>query len=204
MTDYKVKFYGKLPGTVEWTSSLGVTSEQTPSELITTMAAALGNMWSNGTYGIGAQYVPGVTLDGFDVITLNGTFRETLKSSHALSLVGTSGDAALSNNTTMTIRKESPGLQKWQRGFLSLPAPVEGVLVDGLYTNTARDRFGAALESVRTAVQADGSTIYINTGNPGPEDHFPAYTKTVITKLAASNKPGTRRQRTRKVVAAYS
>ena len=204
MTDYKVKFYGKLPGTLEWSSALDVTSTQTPSALVTTMAAAFADMWSNGTYGIGAQYAPGTTLDGFDVITLNGTFRETAKVSHALSLVGTSGDAALADNTTITIAKRSSGLQRNQRGFLSLPAPVEGVLDNGLYTTAARNRFGDALEAVRTAVQADGSTIFIHTGAAETGGGVPPYTKTVITKLSASTTPGTRRQRTRKVVGAYS
>lgn len=204
MADYKVKFSGSLPGGIVWTSSLGVTSAQVPTTLLTTMEAALTDMWTNGTYGLGNQYAPAVTLTDVEVISVDGTFRETSKVIGSLSLAGTSGDAPLANDSTMTVRKLSPGLARWQRGFLSLPAPVEGTLVNGLYTVPTRDRFGHALEAVRTAINADGSTVYVHTPAARAGTTYPPYTKTVITKMSASTKPGSRRQRTRKVHGSYS
>lgn len=204
MTDYKVQWGGTLPGGVAWTTGLGVTSSQPPAALLTTMEAALTDMWTNGTYGLGNQYAPGITLTQVEVITVDGTFKQTSKVIGPLALVGTSGDAPLTNDDTMTIRKENPGLARWQRGFMSLPAPVEGTLVNGKYTVPTRDRFGAALQAVRSAITADGSTVYIHTPASKPGTTYPPYTKTVVTKLAASDKPGSRRQRTRKVKPSYS
>jgi hypothetical protein len=205
MTDYKMKVHGRLTSNEPYTWAWGITSNQTPSALVTTMAAGLTDMWSNGTYGLGAQYAPGIRLDTFDIITLGATFEELFKTSHTLSLVGTSGDAPISDKSTMVMRKVSPGLQRWQRGFTHLPAPVEGVLVGGLYTNTARDRVTAAMRALHASITADGSTLYVNTGAADPlHPAKPAYTKTVITDVTCSNKPGTQRNRMNKVVGVYS
>ncbi len=200
-----MKVHGRLTSNEPYTWAWGITSNQTPSALVTTMAAGLTDMWSNGTYGLGAQYAPGIRLDTFDIITLGATFEELFKTSHTLSLVGTSGDAPISDKSTMVMRKVSPGLQRWQRGFTHLPAPVEGVLVGGLYTNTARDRFTAAMRALHASITADGSTLYVNTGAADPlHPAKPAYTKTVITDVTCSNKPGTQRNRMNKVVGVYS
>lgn len=199
-----MKVHGRLPSNEPYSWAWGITSNQTPAALVTTMAAALSDMWTNGTYGVGSQYAPGTRLDTFDIITLNGTFRETAKLSHTLSLVGTSGDNPLSDKSTMVMRKESPGLQKWERGFTHLPAPVEGTLAGGLYDSTHRDRFTSAMRAVKSAITADGSTLYVATGAAVVGSPKPAYTKTVITDVRCSNKPGTQRNRMNKVVGIYT
>jgi len=205
MTDYRMKVHGRLASNEPYSWSWGITSNQTPGALVTTMAAALSDMWTNGTYGVGSQYAPGIRLDTFDIITLDGTFSETEKLSHTLTLVGTSADAPLSDKSTIVMRKVSLGLKRWQRGFTHLPAPVEGVLVNGLYTNVSRDRFTTAMRAVKSAITADGSTLFVHTGAADPlHPTRPVYTKTVITDVTCSNKPGTQRNRMNKVVGVYS
>ena len=200
-----MKVHGRLTSNEPYTWAWGITSNQAPAALVTTMIAGLSDMWANATYGVGAQYAPGIRLDTFDIITLGATFEELFKTSHTLSLVGTSGDAPISDKSTMVMRKVSPGLQRWQRGFTHLPAPVEGVLVNGIYTNPARDRFTTAMRALHASITADGSTLYVNTGAADPlHPAKPAYTKTVITDVTCSNKPGTQRNRMNKVVGVYS
>lgn len=204
MTDYAMKVHGRLESNEPYSWKWNITSNQPPSDLVTTMASALADMWSNGTYGVGAQYAPGIRLDSFDIITLDGTFRETAKQSHALTLVGTSGDAPLSDKSTMVMKKVSTGLRRNQRGFTHLPAPVEGVLVAGMFTNVARDRFTTAMRAVLSAITADGSTLFVHTGAETTKGGVAPYTKTVITDVTCSNKPGTQRNRMNKVVGVYS
>lgn len=204
MTDYAMKVHGRLESNEPYSWKWNITSNQTPSALVTTMAAALTDMWSNGTYGVGAQYAPGIRLDSFDIITLDATFRETAKQNHALTLVGTSGDAPLSDKSTMVMKKVSTGLRRNQRGFTHLPAPVEGVLVAGMFTNVARDRFTTAMRAVLSAITADGSTLFVHTGAETTKGGVAPYTKTVITDVTCSNKPGTQRNRMNKVVGVYS
>jgi hypothetical protein len=204
MTDYSVKIQGRLTSNEPWSVTWDVTSNQTPAALVTTMAAAITDFWNNGTYGRGAQYAPGIRLDQFEVITLDGTFRETAKLSHTLGLVGTSADAPLSDKTTMVMKKVSTGLRRNQRGFSKWPAPVEGTLANGLYTVPNRDKFTDACRAMLSAINADGSTLFVHVGKDATKGGVPAYTKTVITDVTCSTKPGSQRKRMNKVVGVYS
>lgn len=199
-----MKVHGRLESNEAYSWAWNITSNQTPAALVTTLAAGLSDMWSNATYGVGAQYAPGIRLDTFDVITLDATFRETAKESHTLSLVGTSGDAPISDKSTMVMKKVSTGLRRNQRGFTHLPAPVEGVLVSGLYTPTARDRFTTAMRALLSSITADGSTLFVHTGATATKGGVAPYTKTVISDVTCSNKPGTQRKRMSKVIGVYS
>jgi hypothetical protein len=204
MTDYSMRVHGRLTSNEPYTWSWFITSNQTTAALVTTMAAALSDMWTNGTYGVGSQYSPGIRLDSFDIITLDGTFQETTKASHTLGLVGSSADAPLSDKTTMVMKKVSGGLKRNQRGFTKLPAPVEGGLSNGLYTVPIRDRFTDAMRAVHSAITADGSTLFVHVGKNATKGGIAAYTKTVITDVTCSNKPGSLRKRMNKVVGVYS
>lgn len=199
-----MKIHGRLESNEAYSWTWRITSNQTPGALVTTMAAALTDMWNNGTYGVGSQYAPGIRLDDFDIITLDGTFKETAKLNHALTLVGTSGDAPIADSSTMVMKKVSTGLRRNQRGFTHLPAPVEGTLSGGLYTVTVRNRFTTAMRAVLSAITADGSTLFVHTGATTTKGGVAPYTKTVITDVTCSNKPGSQRGRVRKVVGVYS
>jgi hypothetical protein len=204
MTDYKMKVLGRLESNEPYSWAWNITSNQTPSALVTTMAAALTDMWSNGTYGVGSQYAPLIRLDSFEIITLDGTFREVAKLDHTLSLSGTSGDNPLSDKSTMVMKKVSTGLRRNQRGFTHLPAPVEGTLTGGKYTPTVRNRFTTAMRAVLAAINADGSTLFVHTGAHTTVGGVAPYTKTVISDVTCSDKPGTQRNRMNKVVGVYS
>lgn len=204
MTDYKVKVHGSLAGGRPYSWAWNVTSSQTPSALETTMAAALTDYWSNGTYGVNTLYNSTTTLDGFDIITLDGTYKETAKQSHSLSLAGTSSDAPLADDSTLVVQKRSTGLRRNQRGYTHFPALVEGTLSGGLYQTTPRNRYGTAVTALLAAIAADGSTVFVHVGATPTHGGVPAYTKTVITSMHASSKPGSQRARTRKLVGTYS
>ncbi len=204
MTDYKVKVHGALAGGRAYSWAWFITSSQTPSALETTMAAALTDYWSNGTYGVNTLYNSSTTLDTFDVITLDGTFRETAKQSHSLSLAGTSSDAPLADDSTLVVQKRSTGLRRNQRGYTHFPALVEGTLSGGLYQTTPRNRYGTAVTALLAAIAADGSTMFVHTGARETVGGVAPYTKTVISSVHASSKPGSQRARTRKLIGTYS
>lgn len=203
MADYLMRVHGRQPGGFGYSWGIFITSNQPPATLETTMAAALTDFWTNGTYGLGAQYAAGTTLDNFDIYELDGTFKATTRRNMALTLVGTSGDNPLPDSSTLTIKKVSTSVKRNGRGFIKLPAPVEGVLVNGFYTSAARLRFEQAAESLLTALNADGSTIFVHVGKDDTKGGVPKYTKTVISAMKASNKPGSNRARTRKQVGVY-
>lgn len=203
MTNYALVVHGVQPGGFGYSWAWDLDSTKTASELVTSAASALTDFWTNGTYGLGTQYHTNTTLDSFDIYTLGPTWRATNKTSFALSLAGTSSDNPLADSTTLTIKKSSTGVAKNQRGFTALPAPVEGTLVNGFYTPATRTRFQEAAEALLVNITADGTKVVVHTGKDETKGGVPAFTSTVIVAMHASNKPGTRRQRTRKQVGAY-
>lgn len=199
MTDYQMKVDGHYENGESWSWAWDITSNQTPAALTTTLVAALTDFWSNGTYGVGADYVPSTIMDSVEVITLDGTFKHTARTTGTLGLAGTaSSENALPNNVSLVLHKEAPGLRRNERGYTRLPAPVEGIVVNGVYTGTAVTRFGNAARALKAAINADGSTVFVHTGKDTTKGGVAPYTKTVITAVQASNKPGTVRARTRK------
>lgn len=203
MADYRFVVHGRQPGGFGYSWALNITSNQVASDLVTTMNAALLDFWNNATYGVGTQYHTNTTIDSFDVYTLNEIFHATAKRSFAMTLAGTSSDNPLSDATTLTVKKSSTSVQRNGRGFIAFPAPVEGTLDTGFYSVPTRTRFQEAAESLLVAIHADGSTIFVHTGAAATKGGVAPYTKTVISEMNASNKPGTRRQRTRKQIGVY-
>lgn len=203
MADYRFVVHGRQPGGFGYSWALNITSNQVASDLVTTMNAALLDFWNNATYGVGTQYHTNTTIDSFDVYTLNEIFHATAKRSFAMTLAGTSSDNPLSDATTLTVKKSSTSVQRNGRGFIAFPAPVEGTLDTGFYSVPTRTRFQEAAESLLVAIHADGSTIFVHTGAAETKGGVAPYTKTVISEMNASNKPGTRRQRTRKQIGVY-
>lgn len=203
MTNYTMRVHGVQPGGFGYSWALDLDSAHTAADLITSCAAALTDFWTNGTYGLGTQYKSSTTLDSFDIYTNDGTWKATNKTSFALSLAGSSSDNPLSDATTLTIKKASTGVRRNQRGFIALPAPVEGTLVNGFYTAPTRLRFQEAAEALFVNITADGTKVVVHTGKDTTKGGVAPYTSTVIVAMHASNKPGSRRQRTRKQIGAY-
>lgn len=203
MTNYTMRVHGLQPGGFGYSWALDLDSTKTASDLITSCASALTDFWTNGTYGLGSQYKSSTTLDSFDIYTNGPTWRATNKTSFALSLAGSSSDNPLPDATTLTIKKASTGVQRNERGFVALPAPVEGTLVTGFYTPTVRTRFQEAAEALFVNITSDGTKVVVHTGKNETKGGVAPYTSTVIVAMHASNKPGQRRQRTRKQVGAY-
>lgn len=203
MTNYVAVIHGRLPGGFGYSWKLDLDSAHTAADLITSVGAALTDLWTNGTYGLGSQYHVDTTLDSFDIYTVDASWKATNKTSFALSLVGSSSDNPLADSTTLTVKKATTGVRRNERGFISFPAPVEGTLSGGFYTGPTRTRFQEAAEALFVNVTADGTKVVVHTGKNPTKTGVAPYTSTVVVAMHASNKPGTRRQRTRKQVGAY-
>jgi hypothetical protein len=198
MTDYYARVHGHFENLDPWSTGLHITSNQTRTSLLTTFSNAWIAAWTNGTYGLETLYHTDVVMDGWDVYELDARLKGLFKASLLSAQPGTSSDTPPANEQTTLVEWSAPLINKRGRGFSRLPGLVEGVLVNGSYTSTAGTRVKTAMQSIQTAIQADGSTIFVAPTNVKvpPKDGTPLYTKTVLTALRVSLKPGsaTRRQ----------
>jgi hypothetical protein len=194
MTDYNCRVHGHYQDGAEWSTGLHITSNQPLATLLTTWSNAWISAWTNGTYGLQTLYPTTTHMTDWTVYQLDASMRALFKAELTNDQPGTSSDNGLPNDQTITVSKLSPTVAKNGRGFMSLPAPVEGIVVNGTYTSASMTRVKTAVQAVQAAIQADGSTIFVF-----PEletkGHVMPFTKTVITTLRVALLPGTQVKR---------
>jgi hypothetical protein len=207
MTDYYCQVHGVFANGSTWSTGMHVTSNQAESALLTTWSAAINNAWTNATYGLNALYPVGTNVTAVSVATLGPTMRETSKSFLATSYPGTATGDTLPYLNAAVISLRSRNIQKKGRGRLFLPAFEETNVNNDVVIPTATARMKSAWSAVLTAIQADGSTVFVFNRKDTSALHppiIPAFTKEVITTLFASNKPARQARRTKKIAAVYS
>lgn len=195
MTDYMARLHGVYASGDAWSTGLRISSNQVPDALLTTFSAAWIAAWTDGTHGLSALYHTSTTTTGFTVAALNGSMKEVSKLFLADAHAGTSSDTALPERDAVVVSLRSTYIQKFGRGRMFLPAPVEGIVVTGEYTSAAMTRVKAAITALFAAIQADGSTVFV-TNLHALKDGTPPYRKTVITSLMVARKPGSQERRT--------
>lgn len=202
MADYVAFVRGTLPNGRPWSTERKITSVQSPSALLTTWQNAWTAAWNLAVTGLNVLYDANTKITEFEVGTLDGNMRKVAKTTAAVNLVGTDAGDPISANNSVVIFWESAVTQKYGRGFQHLPPPTEA-FVNGLtITATGGADFKAAIQSVQTAVQADGSTFFV-APRYLTESGQPAFTKTVLTTFKVREQLGDTRLRESKVAKTY-
>lgn len=203
MTDYIAIVRGVQPNGRSWSTSRHITSNQTEAALLTTWQNAWTTAWNLATTGLNTVYTTGLTITQFEVGTLNGTMRKISKSTANVSLAGIATGTSLPANNSIVVDWTSNTTQRYGRGRQQLPAPADSQVVnDDLVAGTATN-VKAAMNSIHTAVNADGSTYFVFPRFP-TQGGQPAFTKTVVTTPLVRNKTGSQRKRYKKEVVSYT
>lgn len=204
MTDYVAIVRGVLPNGRSWSTSRHITSTQSEAALLTTWDNAWTSAWNLATTGLATVYTSGTTITEFEVGTLNGSMQKISKSVSTASLAGSDATTAGSQGTAIVIDWQSAGTQRFQRGRQKLPAPAQDMQADGVLLSTPATNIKTAMDSVATAVRADGSTYFVFPRYP-TQGGTPAFTKTVLIGNAlVRNQLGSQNKRERKVTKTYT
>lgn len=202
MTDYVAYVRGTLPNGRSWSTSRHITSNQTQTALMTTWQNAWTSAWNLATTGLSTVYDTNTVITGFEIGTLNGTMRKVSKDVVSVTLPGTATGTALPANNSVVIDWTSTITQKYGRGRQALPAPADSQVADDLILPTPGANIKAAILSIQTAIQADGSTFFVFPRFATASGQ-PAFTKTVTSSFAVRKKTGSQRKRYRKEIATY-
>jgi hypothetical protein len=204
MTDYVAIVRGVLPNGRGWSTSRHITSNQSESALLTTWQNAWTTAWNLATTGLATVYTAATTITEFEVGTLNGSMRKTSKSVGAVSLTGSNATTAGAQGTSIVVDWQSAGTLRNQRGRQKLPAPATDQAADGKLNGTPATNVKAAMDSVATAIRADGSTYFVFP-RYATENGVPAFTKTILIGNAlVRNELGSENKRERKVAKTYT
>lgn len=202
MTDYVAFVRGTLPNGRPWSTERKITSTQAASALLTTWQNAWTSAWNLATTGLATCYDANTKITQFEVGTLDANMRKVAKATANVNLVGSDAGDPISGNNDVVILWTSAVTQKYGRGFMKLPPPTEN-MVNGLtILATPGANIKTAIGSVRTAVQADGSTFFV-APRFTTESGQPAFTKTVLTAYAVREQLGDMRTREAKVTKTY-
>jgi hypothetical protein len=147
-------------------------------------------------------YESTTSITGFEVGTLNGTMNKVAKTTSVVSLAGTATGTGLPGANSIVVDWTSTVTQKYGRGRMALPAPADTQVADDGLSATPGANVKAAIASVQTAVQADGSTFFVFP-RFATQSGQPAFAKTVLTSFAVRKQLGTQRRRTRKTTKTY-
>lgn len=203
MTDYIATVRGVLPNGRSWSTSRHITSGQTEAALLTTWQNAWTTAWNLASTGLATVYTANTTITGFEVGTLNGTMRKISKSTATVSLPGTATGTGLPNNDAIVIDWSSATTQRYGRGRMMLPAPADSQTTNDALNSTPATNVKAAINSVKSAVTADGSTFFVFP-RFATQSGQAAYAKTVLTSIAVRNQLGSQRKRTKKEAKTYT
>jgi hypothetical protein len=204
MTDYVAIVRGVLPNGRGWSTSRHITSNQSESALLTTWDNAWTTAWNLATTGLATLYTSATTITEFEVGTLNGTMRKTSKSVNTASLAGSASGDAGADNTAIVVDWQTAGTLRNQRGRQKLAAPAESQVAGGVLLSTPATNVKAAMDSIATAIRADGSTLFVFP-RFATEGGVAAFTKTVLIGNALiRNQLGSQNKRERKVTKTYT
>ena len=202
MADYVAFVRGTLPNGRPWSTARKITSVQSPSALLTTWQNAWTSAWNLAVTGLKTAYDANTKITEFEVGTLDANMRKVAKTTATVSLAGTDAGDPISGNNDVVILWESTVTQKYGRGFSKLPPPTENMVNGLVIAATPGANIKAAIQTVVTAVQADGSTFFVAPMFTTESGHA-AFTKTVLTSFFVREQLGDMRTREAKVAKTY-
>lgn len=202
MTDYVAYVRGVLLDGRAWSTERHITSTQSASALLTTWDNAWTSAWNLATTGLATVYDTGTSITQFEIGTLNATMHKVAKTTATVSLAGSASGTALPGANSIVVDWTSTVTQKYGRGRMALPAPADSQVTGDTLSATPGANVKAAIQSVQTAVQADGSTFFVFPRFATISGQ-PAFAKTVLTAFSVRKQLGTQRRRTRKTTKTY-
>jgi hypothetical protein len=205
LTDYLAQVSGQYSATVGFTFGRHITSAQSPSALLTTWSNAWIAAWNDGTHGLKVIYPTTTSITGFSITTLDSIYHQTARVSTSALEAGTAvGDTLPWQESILVSLSSSTQIGKHSRGRMYLPALEETFVNGDVVVGTEVTRVSAAVNAVRAAVVADGSSFFsVAMGKPRAIPPVPPGPKYITDVWKVSNKPARQSRRVRKIRPTY-
>ena len=205
MTDFFAQVHGIDANGFKWSTGNHITSGQTRDQLLATWQNAWTAAWNLAATGLAFSYTAAQSITQFTVKQLDANMREVSLSSADVALAGVDGADAVPASMSIVVRwfPLNGAIGHTARGYNKLLGPAKSQTTNDNLDAGPLANIKAAMDSVRTAVQADGSTFfsfnrYLTEGGQA------AYTKTVMATLKVRNKLGSADMRDRKEAITYT
>jgi len=204
MTIYSCRVRGLYAGAYRWSYGIHCNTSTSAASLLSTWHDANNTLWTTATNGYQHLCNADVTVVDVAVYTLNASL-VTLDIAHTgLAITGDNANASLPFATSTTVNFYGASDTKSDRGRMKMPTVAESNLVGHVWTTAfltsmkdILDPFTATLDAV-SGFQSGSYNRRVNKQGDPPFTFHP------FTAYAVTNKPGTNRNRTKKILPSAS
>lgn len=202
MTDYFASVHGTFTPELTWSFGTHVTSNQNLDTLLATWSNAWALAWEDATNGLNQFYPTATSMQYCRVASLDATMHETQNKTQPEAHPGIATGDTLPYLNSIVVSQRSNFSKRYNRGRFYLPALEETFVNNNILIPAAQSKISLAVGGVYSAINADGSTIFVTSKKPH-KDGTGQYQKTVVVKWEVSNKPARQARRVKKQVATY-
>jgi hypothetical protein len=200
MVNYQLKVEGQLGGQRSWTIGWHCTATASATTVASTLDSAWNTLWTTATAGLANFLNAEVTTVDTVVSTMNSTWRQTSKIVTARALAGTNANPSLPWNSSVTITHLSGLNAKNGRGRIELPCLSNDNLTSHVYLDATLGHIATIFGTFFTSLSGLAGFNPVVFNRRPLKDGTPAFQLQVLQTGEPSNKPGTVRARTRKVL----
>lgn len=200
MTIYLARARGLSAGADRWSFGYLLNSTAAESTIASTFTSAITTFWTTATNGYANLCNADVALVDTVVYTMNPTLRALSKTVTANAHAGTNAHDSLPFGVSVWVAMKGAADTKSDRGGFKLPPPSNDQFVGAILTAAFQTSIKAVLDPFFTSMRglAGYSAIKMN---PKPNKQGdPAFTQHIVTSYSVSNKPGSNRNRTKKIL----
>ena len=207
MPDYKLEVHGHYSAAVDWSFGCHANSAQDLATILSTWKTAWEATWSDGGHGLNILYPATTGIDSYRAYLLDSDFWSTQVQTSGSTKVGTSVADSLPWEVSVVVSQRSVSSTPAGRGRIKLPAIIETSVNANVLDHGDGARMSTAVNAVKSAINADGSTIFVaRRGVKATAKHpiaVPPGPKFTILTWKISDKVGSQKNRVKKIPAVY-
>jgi hypothetical protein len=200
MTLYLARARGLYAGSHRWSTGYLLNSTVAESTVASTFTSAFGTLWTTATNGYANLCNADVTTVDTVVYTLNPSLRALSKTVTALSHAGTNAHDSLPFEVSVTVAMLGASDTKSDRGRMKFPTPSNDMFVGDVLTAGFQTSLKTVLDVFFTSMRGLAGYSAVKVNKKPNKQGDPAFTQHIITSYSVSNKPGSNRNRTKKIL----
>lgn len=200
MSNFKLRINGQLGGQRSWTVGWNCTSTASTSTIASTLDSAWNTLWTTTTNGLKNFVNAEVTTVSTSVLSMNASWKQVNIITTPRALAGINVHDSLPWNSSVTITHFTGLNNRRGMGRIELPCLSNDNLTSHVYLDATLASLATVFGAFWTTMSALSGFTPVIFNRRVAKDGTAAFTTQQLLTGEPSNKPGTVRARTRKVL----
>lgn len=200
MSNYKLRVRGLYAGAFRWSYGFNIQSTAAIATVASTLHDATNTFWTTTTDGYEHLVNADVTVVDVAAYLCNASWLTIQKDVLALSLTGSNANASLPFNTSAILSLTGDSDTKSDRGFMRLPTPANDSVTSHVFTSAFLAHVAAITDPFFVTMRGLAGYAAVSYNRRTNKQGEAPFTAHPLNKWDMSNKPGTERSRTKKIL----